>query len=105
MKKNKRILIISMILIAVGLIGIVSLNLLSGVFTQRSAFGFAPGMMGDIDRHFIEKMIPHHQMAIMMASMMLRGTEREEMKKLARDIIRTQTEEINQLSTWYSDWY
>ena len=75
------------------------------------------GMMGDetdlnllenaklFDKEFIEQMIPHHQMAIMMASMMLNRTEREEMKKLAQDIIRTQTEEIDQMSAWYSDWY
>jgi len=41
-------------------------------------------MNSDIDRHFIEQMIPYHQMAIMMASMLLSRTEREEMKRLAK---------------------
>ncbi len=65
MKKNKGILISSIIFIAIGLIGIMSLNLLSGVFTQRSFFGFGTGMMGDLDRRFIEEMIPHHEDAIL----------------------------------------
>ena len=79
--------------------------------------GMGQGMMGDgtdleslesaksFDKEFIEQMIPHHQMALMMVSMMLRGTQHEEMKKLAQDITRTQTEEINQMSAWYSEWY
>ena len=62
-------------------------------------------MNSDIDRHFIEQMIPYHQMAIMMASMLLSRTEREEMKRLAQDIVRTQTEEINQMGQWYGEWY
>src|SRR3972149_5668890 len=59
------------------------------------------GMMGDIDRHFIEQMIPHHQMAIMMSAMLLRGTEREEMKTLAEEIIDAQSEEIDKMRSWY----
>jgi uncharacterized protein (DUF305 family) len=50
----------------------------------------------DFDRAFIEEMIPHHQMAVMMASMLKNGTERPEMKKLADDIIAAQTKEIDQ---------
>lgn len=57
------------------------------------------------DKEFIEQMIPHHQMAIIMVSMMLNRTDRAEMKKLAQDIIRTQTEEINLMSAWYNKWY
>lgn len=59
----------------------------------------------DFDKVFIEQMIPHHQMAVMMASMLLRGSERDEMKQLADDIIKVQTEEIDQMRTWYSNWY
>jgi uncharacterized protein (DUF305 family) len=50
-------------------------------------------------------MIPHHQMALMMVSMMLQGIKHEELKKLAQDIVRTQTEEINQMNAWYNEWY
>ena len=105
MKKNKGILIISIIFIAVGLIGIVSLNLLSGVFTQRSAFGFAPGMMGDIDRHFIEQMIPHHEDAVLMAELALTKADHEELKKLAENIKRDQSREIGEMRSWYKSWY
>ena len=75
------------------------------------------GMMGDgtdvdrletaqpFDKAFIEEMISHHQMAIMMAQMLERTTERSEMKKLAADIIHAQTNEINQMREWYRNWY
>ncbi|MDO9097619.1 MAG: DUF305 domain-containing protein [Candidatus Methanoperedens sp.] len=75
------------------------------------------GMMGDatdiktlenakpFDKEFIEQMIPHHQMAIMMATMLLQGTDREEMKTLAQAIIDSQSREIDQMRSWYSSWY
>src|SRR3989344_5997539 len=56
------------------------------------------------DQDFIREMIPHHQMAVMMASMMLGSTERPEMKKLGQDIIDAQTREINQMRAWYEAW-
>lgn len=59
----------------------------------------------DFDKAFIEDMIPHHQMAIMMATMLKNGTTRTEMKKLADDIIEAQSAEIEQMRTWYSQWY
>ena len=58
----------------------------------------------DFDKAFIEEMIPHHQMAIMMASMLKGGTQRPEMKQLAEDIITAQTKEIDQMRQWYIDW-
>jgi len=75
------------------------------------------GMMGDqtdvkqlqnalvFDRAFIEEMIPHHQMAVMMAQMLQITTERPEMKQLAKDIIQAQTKEINAMRDWYRLWY
>jgi uncharacterized protein (DUF305 family) len=44
-------------------------------------------------------------MAVMMAQMLQSGTSRPEMEKLASDIIRTQTAEINQMEQWYQAWY
>lgn len=58
----------------------------------------------DFDRAFVEHMIPHHQMAVMMANMLKNGTTRPEMKKLAEDIITSQTNEINQMRQWLIDW-
>ena len=57
------------------------------------------------DKELIEQMIPHHQMGVMMATMLLRGTEREEMKTLAQAIIDTQSKEIESMRIWYSSWY
>lgn len=74
------------------------------------------GMMGDttdteslknaenFDKAFIEEMIPHHQMAVMMANMLAQGTKREEMKTLAQNIIEAQTREINDMRRWYKAW-
>jgi uncharacterized protein (DUF305 family) len=57
------------------------------------------------DREFIRQMVPHHQMGIMMAQMVLRGSERPEIQELARSIIDTQSAEIEQMLEWYRDWY
>ena len=58
----------------------------------------------DFDRLFVEDMIPHHQMAVMMASMLKNGTTRPEMKKLAEDIIAAQTNEIDLMRSWLTNW-
>lgn len=85
-----------------------------GMMSNRS--GMHMGMMGDVsdlqklelsadfDKDFIEQMIPHHQMAVMMASMLKGGTQRPEMKKLVDDIITTQTKEIEQMREWLKSW-
>jgi uncharacterized protein (DUF305 family) len=59
----------------------------------------------DFDRAFIEEMIPHHQMAVMMAQMVLTNSQHPEIQHLAESIIKTQTEEINQMQQWYQTWY
>lgn len=78
--------------------------------------GMHMGMMGDetdiislenatdFDKEFVEQMIPHHQMAVMMAQMLKNGTQRPEMKKLAEDIIAAQTKEIDQMRGWLQSW-
>lgn len=79
--------------------------------------GMHMGMMGnetditrleqaaDFDRAFIEEMIPHHQMAVMMGTMLKTGTQRPAMRQLADDIIAAQTREINQMRQWYDAWF
>ncbi len=94
-----------------------------GVGTQTmghnmaSSQGMHMGMMGnetdatrleqatDFDKAFIEEMIPHHQMAVMMATMLKSGTQRPEMQTLAQDINTAQTKEINQMREWYEVWF
>ena len=59
----------------------------------------------DFDKAFIEEMIPHHQLAIMMANMLKAGTSRPEMLQLAKNIISSQAKEIQQMQAWYVQWY
>ena len=103
--KNKSILISSILFIAVGLLGIISLSLFSGVFTQRSFCGSGTSMMGDLDRQFIEEMIPHHEDAVLMAELALKKSDNEEIIKLAENIKREQSREIDEMRSWYKLWY
>jgi uncharacterized protein (DUF305 family) len=59
----------------------------------------------DFDRGFIEQMIPHHQMGVMMATMELGSTQRPEMRQLAEGMIKAQSEEITAMQRWYRSWY
>ncbi|NJR48364.1 MAG: DUF305 domain-containing protein [Leptolyngbyaceae cyanobacterium CSU_1_3] len=59
----------------------------------------------DFDRAFIEEMIPHHRMAVMMGQMVLTNSQHPEIRNLAESIIKTQTAEINQMQQWYQAWY
>ncbi len=63
------------------------------------------GMMGSIDAHFIEQMIPHHEGAVAMATLALQKSTHGEVKTLARAIIESQTKEINDMSAWYKNWF
>jgi uncharacterized protein (DUF305 family) len=58
----------------------------------------------DFDRAFIEQMIPHHQMAVMMTHMIW-SSQHPEMRTLATAIAKTQSAEINQMEAWYRQWY
>jgi uncharacterized protein (DUF305 family) len=55
-----------------------------GMATSLDALTHAP----DFDRAFIEQMIPHHRMGVMMAAM-----------------VKAQREEIDQMEQWYRQWY
>lgn len=59
----------------------------------------------NFDKAFIEQMIPHHQMAIMMARMLAAGTTRPEMTEFSKAIISAQSSEITQMQLWYTNWY
>ena len=73
------------------------------------------GMEGDIDvlksvtaanfdREFLQQMIPHHEMAVMMVQMLAAGTERPEMKQLADNIRESQSREIEMMRGWLKIW-
>lgn len=90
-----------------GLIGVVLGLVLMFVFypTWGGMMGYRNPVMGAVDSHFIEQMIPHHEDAILMADLALERAEHPEIKKLAQDIQRTQSEEIEQMRAWYKNWF
>jgi uncharacterized protein (DUF305 family) len=59
----------------------------------------------EFDREFILQMIPHHEMAVMMAGMLDAMTERPEMKQLADNITTSQSREIEMMRDWLESWY
>lgn len=67
------------------------------------------GMEGDLDalvaaenfdREYLSQMIVHHEMAVMMARMLVVSTEREEMRVFADSIVTSQTKEIEMMKSW-----
>lgn len=73
------------------------------------------GMTGDLerlrsvsaaafDREFLAQMIPHHEMAIMMAQMLAASSKRTEMLQLADQIITSQSREIDMMRSWLASW-
>ena len=63
------------------------------------------GTINDIDKHFIEQMIPHHDGAIAMANIALLNASHSEIKMLAKAIIETQNGEIKEMRNWYKEWF
>ena len=62
------------------------------------------GKTGDeLDKAFLEAMIPHHQGAIDMAKY-LTGAKHDELRKLGADIISAQANEIEMMKKWLKDW-
>ncbi|MDP2400922.1 MAG: DUF305 domain-containing protein [Actinomycetota bacterium] len=57
------------------------------------------------DKAFIEAMIPHHRMGIMMSQMARGATDRPELDELTSSIIEAQSTEITEMRTWYEEWY
>ena len=51
----------------------------------------------DPDLAFVDGMVPHHAGALLMADMLLAGEPREELARLARDIIAAQSREIGEM--------
>ena len=54
---------------------------------------------------FLDSMIHHHEGAVSMAKIVLRKSEREELKTFARKIIEDQNREIAQMSSWREAWF
>jgi len=92
-----------------GVVGLILGILIALVFVSVTPWGgrmmYRNQMMGQIDDHFIEQMIPHHDDAITMAKIALTSAEHSEIKTLANDIVRAQSEEIDQMKQWYKSWF
>ncbi len=106
--------------IAFGIGGVVVGLVLAGLFGGNMFMGSNNGnsgmmgnnqntgsnqMMGSIDKHFIEQMIPHHEGAVTMAQLALERSKRPEVKTLATSIIKDQNKEIKDMSEWYKNWF
>ncbi|KND48800.1 MAG: hypothetical protein AB198_01110 [Parcubacteria bacterium C7867-003] len=97
------------------IIGLVLATFYVSSVPSNKNYGF--GMMGsrtnpvsnqtanNIDKHFIEQMIPHHDGAVAMAKLALERSKRTEIKTLATAIIESQTKEIEDMGVWYKDWF
>ena len=77
---------------------------------------YAQGQMGEMetgsfdedrpfDLQFIDQMIVHHQMAIMSSEHMISDSERPELRQLAENIQKSQSEQIEQMQAWRNEWY
>ena len=74
---------------------------------SMAGMGGMPGMGMQVASEFdyLTRMIPHHDEAIATASLLQRGTNRQEMRAFAASIIETQTAEVNQMKAWLATWY
>ena len=103
---NKKFLVYS-------LVGILSSGAVAGFVLVNSEQGQSLPTSGNpqqprsvrVDQHFIEMMIPHHQDAIAMADLASSRAKRPEVKKIAEAIKKEQTREIQEMHTWYKQWY
>lgn len=59
----------------------------------------------EFEKAFIDEMIVHHEGAVVMAQLVLQQSKRPELVKLANDIISAQTQEINMMKQWKSQWF
>ncbi|AJZ56125.1 DUF305 domain-containing protein [Paraburkholderia fungorum] len=60
----------------------------------------APSYTGDADKDFVAHMIPHHKGAVSMAKVELKYGKDPDMKRLAKNIIKAQNEEIAYMTKW-----
>lgn len=61
----------------------------------------------ELDKKFLTNMVPHHGMAVMMATTLLNQnlSKHDETTTLARNIRDSQRTEIMKMSAWLQDWF
>lgn len=57
------------------------------------------------DKAFIDNMIPHHESAIEMATVVLGESENPEIREIVEAIVDAQKREIEQMTSWRDEWY
>lgn len=72
-----------------------------GFSTSLDALRDAP----EFDRTFLEQMIAHHRMGVMMAAHARWGTIHRVLRELEEAMVRVQSQEIEQMARWYRQWY
>ena len=84
---------------------------------QRMGMGMGMGMPGsstsldalrtapDFDRAFLEQMIAHHRLGVMMASHAQWGTIHRELRQLEGEMVQVQSKEIEQMASWVQQWF
>ena len=55
---------------------------------------------GDADKDFVAHMLPHHEGAVHMAEVQLKYGKDPELRKMARDIIKSQKQEVVFMKKW-----
>lgn len=59
----------------------------------------------ELEKAFLNEMIIHHEGAVEMAEVLLKGTQRPELAKLANGIISAQNTEIEMMKKWRTEWF
>jgi uncharacterized protein (DUF305 family) len=77
--------------------GMISGGMMSGTMMSREQMRQMMGTSVDLDRMFLQMMIPHHEAAIAMAQQALTQAEHPEIKTLAQNIITAQRAEITEM--------
>ncbi|HUG05391.1 MAG TPA: DUF305 domain-containing protein, partial [Candidatus Limnocylindria bacterium] len=88
-------------LLVLAIVAAVSSGLAHGV-TGPGHMGSGPMSMAAVSSEFdyLSHMIPHHEEAIVSATILLEGTARPEMRAFAQSIIDVQSSEVAQMREW-----
>jgi uncharacterized protein (DUF305 family) len=66
----------------------------NGIAMNKMMAGMAVPVSGDVDRDFVDMMVPHHQGAVDMARAELRYGHNEKLRRIAQEIVVDQLQEI-----------
>jgi uncharacterized protein (DUF305 family) len=106
-RMKRRSLLTLIIFLVIGAFSIVLAQPGFGPGSMPGPGMMGPGMMESVDSEydFLVKMIPHHEEAVYNAKILRDNTNREEMLEFARDIIKVQTQEIEEMKKYLAEWY